>query len=120
MYSVQVLDHFKSLRHSGELAGASAEVEVTNPVCGDTMRLAVRVEGGKIMETRFMARGCVTSIACGSVLAEKMQGGVAPGLLKITPEELSEELGGLPSATFHSAQLACEALATLLEKIQSR
>lgn len=120
MYSPQVLDHFKNPRHSGEFADADVEVEVTNPVCGDIMRLAAKVTDGKIVEARFQARGCVTSIACGSVLAEKLQGGVLPGQLKITAEEISKELGGLPSATFHGAQLACDALGELLIKLQAR
>jgi nitrogen fixation NifU-like protein len=120
MYSTQVLDHFKNPRHSGELPGADADVEVANPVCGDIMRLMARVEAGRIAEVRFQARGCVTSIACGSVLAEKLQGGVVPGQVKITAEEISEELGVLPTATFHGAQLACDALAALLAKLTAR
>ena len=119
MYSTQVLDHFKNPRHSGELPGADADVEVTNPVCGDIMRLAARLEAGRIAEVRFQARGCVTSIACGSVLAEKLQG-VTPGQVTITAEEISNDLGVLPSATFHGAQLACDALAALLAKLPAR
>jgi nitrogen fixation NifU-like protein len=120
MYSSQVLEHFKNPRNSGEFADADIEVEVTNPVCGDIMRLAAKIEDGRIVEARFQARGCVTSIACGSVLAEKLQGGVAPGQLVITAEQISKELGGLPSATFHGAQLACDALGELLSKLQAR
>ncbi len=120
MYSPQVLDHFKNPRYSGELPGADAEVEVTNPVCGDIMRVAVRMEAGRIVEARFQARGCVTSIACGSVLAERLQGGVTPGQLEISAEQISEALGGLPAATFHGAKLAKDALAALLAKLPGR
>lgn len=117
MYSLEVLDHFKNPRHAGELENGGIEVEVTNPVCGDTMRLSVRMEAGRVAEARFLAQGCVTSIACGSVLAERMQGEPAAELAKITPNQISDALGGLPSATFHGAQLACDALDALLEKI---
>jgi NifU-like protein involved in Fe-S cluster formation len=119
MYTQEVLDHFKNPRHAGELAGADADVEVTNPICGDVMKLAARVEAGQVVEARFLARGCVTSIACGSILSERMQGKSVSDISKITPEQISEALGGLPSATFHGAQLACDALAALLEKINT-
>jgi len=65
MYNVALLDHFKNPRHAGELQNADANVEVTNPVCGDTMRLSARIKDGRISEAAFLARGCVTSIACG-------------------------------------------------------
>jgi len=118
MYSVSVLDHFKSPRNSGELENADVNVEVTNPVCGDTMRLSARINDGRIAEAKFLARGCVTSIACGSVVAQKMQDALPAELALITPEEVSRLLDGLPPATFHGAQLACDALTSLLEKIK--
>ena len=65
MYSPAVLDHFKNPRNAGELPGATATVEVSNPACGDIMQLAVRVAEGRIAEARFKTRGCVTAIACG-------------------------------------------------------
>jgi nitrogen fixation NifU-like protein len=117
-YSVPVLDHFKNPRHAGELENADANVEVTNPVCGDTMRLSARIKDGRVAEARFLARGCVTSIACGSVIAEKMQGALPADVARITPEQISEALGGLPPATFHGAQLACDALTALVEKMR--
>jgi NifU-like protein involved in Fe-S cluster formation len=118
MYSVTVLDHFKNPRHAGELENADADVEVTNPVCGDTMRLSARIKDGRVTEAKFLARGCVTSIACGSVIAEKMQGALLADVTRITPEQISETLGGLPPATFHGAQLACDALTALFEKMK--
>jgi nitrogen fixation NifU-like protein len=118
MYSVAVLDHFKNPRHAGEMENADADVEVTNPVCGDTMRLSARIKDGRIAEAKFLARGCVTSIACGSVLTEKMQGAVPAEIVRITPEQISQALGGLPPATFHGAQLACDALTALFEKMK--
>jgi nitrogen fixation protein NifU and related proteins len=118
MYSVAVLDHFKNPRHAGELENAAANVEVTNPVCGDTMRLSATIKDGRVAEAKFLARGCVTSIACGSVIAEKMQGALPAEIAKITPEQISEALGGLPPATFHGAQLAYDAVSALVEKIK--
>ncbi len=92
-------------------------MEVSNPVCGDIMRLAVRVENGRISEARFKTRGCVTAIACGSLLTEMLQGKSINQARSISYQQISEELGGLPAATMHGSQLACDALESLLQKL---
>ncbi len=114
MYSPAVLDHFKNPRNAGELADATATVEVTNPACGDIMQLAVRVSDGRIADARFKTRGCVTAIACGSLLTEMIRGKTIQEIRGITYQQLSEALGGLPPATVHGSQLACDALQALL------
>ncbi len=118
LYSEKVLDHFKSPRNAGDLAGATATVEVSNPVCGDILRLAARVEAGQIVEARFKTQGCVTAIACSSLLTELLQGKTVAAARLITPAHLSDLLGGLPPATLHGAQLACDALESLLKQIK--
>jgi len=117
MFSEAVLDHFKNPRNAGELAEATAIVEVSNPVCGDIMRLAARIEGGRIVEVRFKTRGCVTAIACGSLLTEMICGKSLVELRGITSAQISTALGGLPPATVHGSQLACDALEELLAKL---
>jgi nitrogen fixation NifU-like protein len=117
MFSEIVLDHFKNPRNAGELPSATASVEVSNPVCGDVLRLAARVEDGRIVEARFLCRGCTTAIACASFLTEHLQGHTLAVVRSIAPEFLSGALGGLPSATFHGAQLAVDALKALLAEL---
>jgi nitrogen fixation NifU-like protein len=117
MFSEAVLDHFRNPRNTGELPDATATVEVSNPVCGDILRLAARVAGGRIAEVRFLCRGCTTSIACASLLTEQLRDRGLPEARNITADSLSVALGGLPSATFHGAQLAADALSALLEKV---
>jgi NifU-like protein involved in Fe-S cluster formation len=117
MFSKAVLDHFRNPRNAGDLAGATAIVEVSNPACGDVLRLAARVENGRILETRFLCRGCTTSIACASFLTEQVSGRTLAEAQSLTQNTLSEALGGLPAATLHGAQLATEALAALLSKL---
>ena len=117
MFSEAVLDHFRNPRNAGELTDASATVEVSNPVCGDVLKLSARVMDGRIAEARFLCRGCTTAIACASVLTEKLRGRTATEARAITAESLSEALGGLPSATFHGAQLAAEAVTALVQKL---
>jgi nitrogen fixation NifU-like protein len=119
MFSDALLDHFRNPRNAGELPGANAAVEVSNPVCGDVLQLAACVEDGRIREARFLCRGCTTSIACASLLTEQITGRSALEARSITPESLSEALGGLPPASFHAAQLASDALENLLRQIAS-
>lgn len=117
MYSSQVLDHFEHPRNAGELSDATATVELENPVCGDVMKLAARVEGGRVVAVRFLTRGCTTAIACGSLLTVWMEGKTPEELKDITAQKISEELGGLPPATRHGAQLAAESLHALLSQL---
>lgn len=117
MFTDNVLDHFQRPRNAGELAGATAQVEVSNPVCGDVLRLAVIVEGGVVREARFLCRGCTASIASASVLTEKMKGHTTVELREMHAEQIAAELGGLPPASFHAAQLAEDALQALIQKI---
>lgn len=120
MFSEAVLDHFQHPRNAGELAGATASVEVSNPVCGDVLKVSVRIEDSVISEARFLCRGCTTAIACGSVLTEQVIGRNFHELRAITANTISEILGGLPQATLHGAQLAADALHALLAKLPQR
>ena len=119
MFSKAVLEHFQNPRNAGELAGATATVEVSNPVCGDVLKLSARVTDGRIEEVRFLCRGCTTAIACGSKLTEELRGRAAGEIAAITAEALSSALGGLPPATFHGAQLAVDAASALAQKLKS-
>jgi nitrogen fixation NifU-like protein len=114
MYSPELLEHFRHPRNAGELAGASAVVEVTNPVCGDLLRLAVRLDGRRITAVRFQAQGCVAAIAAASVLTELMEGQTLDAVRTLTTSVIAERLGGLPPAGSHGAELAVDALRALL------
>lgn len=117
MFNETVLDHFKNPRNAGDLPGASATVEVSNPVCGDILRLSVRLEDKRISEARFKTQGCVAAIAASSVLTELLRGKDAREVKSITPDEISSALGGLPPATFHAAQLCEDAVKALAAKM---
>ncbi len=120
MFSDAVLDHFRNPRNAGELPGATAAVEVSNPVCGDVLKLSVRVDNSLIGEARFLCRGCTTAIACASLLTEQLTERALSELRSITAESLSASLGGLPPATFHGAQLAADPLVALIERLGAR
>jgi NifU-like protein involved in Fe-S cluster formation len=117
MYSEAVLDHFQNPRNAGTLDAATATISVENPVCGDILELSVRMEAGRIVEARFRTRGCVTALACSSLLTELLRGMTPAEARKITSEQISKALGGLPPATLHGAQLALDAVKAILVKI---
>ena len=70
MYSPQLLDHFQNPRNAGEVSNPDASAQLENPACGDVLKLTVRITDGRITEIRFLAKGCVPAMACGSVLTE--------------------------------------------------
>ncbi len=117
MYSSQLLDHFEHPRNSGELADADAQVRIENPVCGDMLELAIRMDAGRITDIRFRAKGCVPAMACASAMTELVQGKSPHQAWSITKQEVVEAVGGLPAASGHAAQLAIDALRALLRKL---
>jgi len=117
MFTDRLLDHFRNPHNVGELAGATATVEVTNPVCGDVLRLSARLENGRIAQAKFKTQGCTAAIASSSVLTDLLAGKSAAQARAISAEEISRELGGLPPATFHAAQLCVDAVAALLQNL---
>lgn len=117
MYSPEVLDHYKNPRNVGDLTDATVKVEVSNPVCGDTLKLAVRVEDGRIAEVRFRTRGCPPAIASSSLLTEMLLGKTIAEIRDITAQHISDGLGGLPPATHHASQLAEDAVDVLVDRL---
>lgn len=118
MFTDAVLDHFQAPRNVGELADATARVEVTNPVCGDVLHLSARVVNGRIIEARFLCQGCTTAIACASLLTVELTNKTLNETHTISANSLSNALSGLPPATHHAAELAVDALTQLLAKLK--
>ena len=115
-YSATLQDHLAQPRNAGELADANAVAELANPVCGDRLRLSLRVLNGRIIAARFLAYGCPPTIACGSVLTEIITGMTIDQAAALTRQDLAQALGGLPARKNHAAALAIETLhAALLQ-----
>jgi nitrogen fixation protein NifU and related proteins len=119
MYSAQLLDHFQNPRNAGELPDADAVAEIQNPVCGDVIRLTLKIRADRIEQIRFKAKGCVPAIACGSALTELTLGKPAPEARRIRRDDLIAAVGGLPPASTHAAQLALDALSSALAQIET-
>ena len=108
MHSEQLLEHFRNPRNVGQLPPPAITVDVTNPACGDLLRLSTRFEDGKVVEARFQVRGCTASIAAGSALSEWMIGKTRSELQALTAEIIDLALGGLEPASKHAAVLCVD------------
>ena len=107
-YSDLVRDHFENPRNAGELADADAVGYQTNPVCGDTMRLTLRINGGRVVEAHFQTSGCPAAIATSSVCTEMIRGQTLAEAEALTKEDYAEALGGLPAGKMHCSVLAAD------------
>ncbi|HXM43895.1 MAG TPA: iron-sulfur cluster assembly scaffold protein [Bryobacteraceae bacterium] len=116
MYSARLLDHFQNPRNVGELPPPAVTVEVSNPVCGDILRLSVEFRDGHVARASYKTRGCTASIAAGSVLTELLAGKSGPGIAAIRPADVENAVGGLSAESKHAALLAVDAVRALLRK----
>ncbi|MDX6528717.1 MAG: nitrogen fixation protein NifU [Blastocatellia bacterium] len=114
-YSETFKDHLAHPRNAGELADENASAEQANPVCGDRLRLSLLIRDGRIETARFLAYGCPPTLACGSALAEMLEGMAVEDALKLSRKEIVNAVGGLPSRKQHAAALAIETLRTAIQ-----
>jgi len=117
MYSQRLLEHFQNPRNVGELAAPAVTVEVSNPACGDILRLSVRFEGDAVAEVRYKTRGCTASIAAGSALTEWMTGKSRAELAQITPTDVEEAIGGLQPESKHASVLCVDGVRAVLKAL---
>lgn len=109
-YSEIVLDHFANPRNAGVLENADGVGVRTNPVCGDTMRLMIRVQDGRITEARWQTVGCPAAIATSSIATEMIRGRPLDEVMTLTKEQIAAAAGGLPPSKLHCSVLAADAL----------
>ena len=115
MYSERLIDHFRNPRNVGELEEPAVTVEVSNPVCGDILRLSVRFERGQVAESRYKTKGCTAAIAAGSALTEWLAGKSKGDLRAFQPLVIEELVGGLQPESKHAAVLCASAIQSLLK-----
>jgi nitrogen fixation NifU-like protein len=119
LYSKTFKDHLQNPRNAGELPDATAVSEESNPVCGDRLRLSLRVHDGVIEAVNFLAYGCPPTLVCGSVLTELLTGKTVAEAMLLKRDDLVAAVGGLPSRKHHAAALAIETLRSALENKSS-
>jgi len=113
--SPELIDHFRNPRNVGELGAPAIAVEASNPVCGDILRLSVRMESGRVAEAGYKVRGCAASIAAGSALTVLLVGRDRAELSLITRETVEAAVGGLSNESKHAAALCVDAVRAILK-----
>ncbi len=114
MHSERLLEHFQNPRNAGELPPPAVRVDVSNPACGDMLRLTARFENDRVAEARFQTRGCTASIAAASALTEWMIGKSRDELKTLTASMVENLVGGLEPASKHAAVLCVDGVKKLL------
>lgn len=122
MYNKKVIQHFTHPKNFGKMEDADAVGEVGNPRCGDLMSLYLKVDKttGKINDVKFETLGCAAAIATSDMIAEMVKGKTTEEAEKITYKALLCELGELPSAKIHCADLAVRGIRKALENYKSK
>jgi nitrogen fixation NifU-like protein len=115
MYSEKVMDHFQNPRNVGEIVDADGVGTVGNPVCGDVMRLYIKVKDGVISDAKFKTFGCGAAIATSSMVTEMVKGKSIEEALQISNKAVAEALDGLPPIKMHCSVLAEEALKAAID-----
>ena len=93
LYRETILDHYRNPRNKGRLDPADFTYEDTNPLCGDEIRIDLRVKDGVVSDIKFDGRGCAVSQAAVSILTEMVEGRPLDEVKAITKDDLLEELG---------------------------
>ena len=119
-YTEKVKEHFFHPRNVGEIKNADGIGKVGNPTCGDVMAIYIKVKDGRIVDIKFKTFGCTAAIATSSILTEMVKGKTLDEALKITRDDVANELGGLPSIKMHCSNLAADALREAIKDYRSK
>jgi len=129
LYNEKVMDHFKNPRNQGSIFDADGIGEVGNPVCGDLMKIYIKVKKNKerkdfsddiIEDIKFETLGCGAAIATSSMLTEMAKGKAIKEALKISRLDIANALGGLPPVKIHCSVLAADGLRAAVEDYKKK
>lgn len=115
LYSEKVMDHFRNPRNVGVIEDADGIGEVGNPVCGDIMKIYLKIENDTITDVKFETFGCGSAIASSSMATEMIKGKPISVALQLTNKAVTEALDGLPAHKLHCSVLAEEAIKKALK-----
>ena len=115
LYSEKVMDHFRNPRNVGVIENADGVGEVGNPVCGDIMKIYLKIRDDTIADVKFETFGCGSAIASSSMATELIKGKPVSDALQLTNKAVTEALGGLPAHKLHCSVLAEEAIKAALQ-----
>lgn len=120
MYTKEVMDHFSNPRNVGEMPDADGIGTEGNPVCGDVMKIFLKVKDDKIVDAKFQTFGCGAAIAVSSMVTEMVKGKTLDEALSISKETVSNALGGLPPQKMHCSNLGADALRKAIEDYKNK
>jgi len=121
LYSDKVMDHFNNPRNVGVIDDADGVGEVGNPVCGDVMKITIKVDDtDHITDLKFQTLGCGAAIATSSIVTEMAKGMSIQDAVKISKRQVADELGGLPAAKMHCSVLATDGLKVAVDDFLKR
>ena len=119
-YSKKVMDHFLNPRNVGEMKDADGIGEAGNPVCGDIMRMYIKVKDNVITDIKFLTYGCGAAVATSSMVTEIVKGKTIEEALKITNKQVAEALDGLPPIKMHCSLLAEEGIKAAIDDYKKK
>ena len=121
LYSDKVMDHFRNPRNVGVIEDADGIGEVGNTMCGDIMKIYLKVrDDGIIEDVKFETFGCGSAIASSSMATELIKGKPISEAMELTNKAVAEALDGLPAHKMHCSVLAEEAIQAALEDYQNK
>ncbi len=120
LYSEKVMDHFRNPRNVGVIEDADGVGEVGNAVCGDIMKIYLKIEDGVVSDVKFETFGCGSAIASSSMATELIKGKPLSEILQLTNKAVTEALDGLPAHKLHCSVLAEEAIRTAVKDYYDR
>jgi len=120
MYSDKVIEHFRNPKNMGRIEDADGVGEVGNPVCGDLMKIYIKVKDGKIEDVKFETFGCAAAIATSSMVTELAKGKSIKEAMKISRDDVAKELDGLPPIKMHCSNLASDGLKEAIKDYLSK
>ncbi|MCK5466083.1 Fe-S cluster assembly scaffold protein NifU [Candidatus Parcubacteria bacterium] len=122
MYTKKVIEHFTNPHNYGKIKPADGIGKVGNPVCGDIMKVYLKIDKKRntIKDIKFETLGCAAAIATSSMVTDLAKGKTLDEAMKITNQDVAESLEGLPPMKMHCSNLAADALHKAIEDYKKR
>jgi nitrogen fixation NifU-like protein len=114
------MENFMSPQNVGEIENPDGIGEVGNPICGDMMTFHIKVKDNHLEDIKFKTFGCGAAIAVSSIVSKMAMGKTLDEVMKITPKQVADELGGLPKQKFHCSNLGAQALHKAIEDYRDK
>ena len=116
IYTEKVMEHFKNPHNQGSLPDADAVGQEGNPVCGDVMKVYLKIKNDVIVDIKFETLGCAAAIAVSSAMTDMAKGKTLDEVMAMTKDDIVADLGGLPVQKVHCSMLGVDALHQAIKK----